>query len=75
MKMKWIALMIGLLLAAGGCRISDPEDNSVTLTLTRLVPAARAQHLPGFTLSVNGGYYLVKVVSETGVTTQKVYIN
>jgi hypothetical protein len=31
--------------------------------------------LQKYTLSVTQGYYLVKIVSENGVTTQKVYIN
>jgi hypothetical protein len=31
--------------------------------------------LQKYTLNVNQGYYLVKIVSENGVTTQKVYIN
>lgn len=55
MGRKCIVPLIVLLLAAGGCKTSDAEDDPILLTLTSLVPAVRARHLPSFTLTVNGG--------------------
>lgn len=54
MGRKWIVSLIMLTLAAGGCNTSGPEDDPVSLTLSSLVPAARARNLPAFTMTLNG---------------------
>jgi len=64
MNVKWIVPLIVLLLASGACKTSDTEDEPLLLTLTRLVPAARALHLPAFTLTVNGGGFVAGAAVE-----------
>jgi hypothetical protein len=55
MGRMWIVPLIVLTLAAGGCKTSDTEDDPILLTLSSLVPAARARNLPAFNLTLNGG--------------------
>ena len=54
MGRKWIMSLIMLTLVAGGCTTSDPDDALVPLTLSSLIPAARARNLPAFTMTLNG---------------------
>jgi hypothetical protein len=52
-RVKWILPLIVLILAAAGCRTSG--DEPIPVTVTGLVPATRALHLPAFALTVHGG--------------------
>ena len=64
MGRMWIVPLIVFMLAAGGCNTTATEDEPILLTVSSLVPAARALHLPAFTLTVNGGGFTANASVE-----------